>query len=259
MRYLALAVALAACRHSPAEHRDCAAEAADVASYLRTSDYGGALYQIPPQLAPPVRDDLTDRGDIVPSVTITADAIHYLDDVITDRDSLVVALQRAHAMHADAPPPLTLAIIADARAPMASLTTVVDAAEASGFGTAMFVFRPSRAPAPPHEPAAGSVDGPSLEAACTPMKKLLVDSMHIDGNHAKADYIFPRLEAALVECRCAADPYAVRTMMRNLFENHDPIRVLRIKLDRNAPPIHASTWGEASKQLTSATTTVWFN
>lgn len=282
MRTLALAVALAACKRVPPS--GCAQKAADVARYLRTIDQGPQLFLVEP-LVPPLRDDFTDRGEPAQQLNVGSDDVTYQGTWFASRDDLAAKLAATH--HAsvadldrrdrgrDATDPDLIAIVADEHAPMASVAMAVDAAEASGFSKAMFVFRRTPLPPPPRSAVDDEIDkithagDPATTAAayaklasekidaCPALKKLFgaVSAEGVD----KAKFIVDGIEPSLNACACAADPATIQSLVGRILYNSEPAAVLRVKLDRSAPPIHAATWGEASKQLTPATQAVWFN
>lgn len=282
MRTLALALALAACKRVPST--GCAQKAADVARYLRTVDQGPRIFELAP-LAPPVRDDITDRGENAPVVGVGSDSVTYQGARIDGRDDLASKLAATHHnsvadrdrkdVGPDATDPDLFAVVADERAPMASVAMAVDAAEASGFSKAMFVFRRTPAAPPPRSAVDDEIDkivasrDPVDRAsafaklasdkidACPALKKLFGAVSAVGDDKAKI--IIDGIEPSLNACACAADPATVQSLVGRILYNSEPAGVLRVTLDRNAPPIHAATWGEASKQLTPATKAVWFN
>lgn len=275
-------LALAACKHAPPA--DCGQKAAEVARFLRSANHGGQIYQLAP-LAPPLRDDLKERAVVAPSIDIAPDAITYQGQLVDGRDDLASRLRATHDQIADDlaqhrypehhPPDADLiAIIADEKAPMTSIVTAVDAAHASGFSTAMFVFRTTPTAAPPRSALDDEIDkivtgDPSSRAtayaklasenirSCPALEKAFGAVTAVEDDKAK--FLIDSIEPSLTACQCAVDPYTVRTIMWRLLAETEPTVVLRTKLEPTATPIHAATWGEASKQLTPATNAVWFN
>ncbi|HSN28429.1 MAG TPA: hypothetical protein VLT45_19220 [Kofleriaceae bacterium] len=283
MRYLAPLVALVACKHSPPA--DCAKKAAEVASFLRAADHGGQIFQLAP-LTPPLRDDLTERGTTAPVIAIAPDAITYQGQLVEGRDDLVSLLRATHEQIADdlaqgrspkrpPPDPGLIAIVADEKAPLASVATAADAALSSGFPKAMLVFRHTPVTPPPRNPVDDELDklftssDPSSKATaiaqftsdkikgCPALVKSFGAVSAVEDDKAK--FLIDSIEPSLKECGCAVDPYTVRSIMWRILADPEPAVVLHVRLDRGAPPIHAATWGEASKQLTTPNTAVWFN
>lgn len=281
MRYLALALALAACKHSPPA--DCGKKAAEVAAFLRTLDQGPVTIAFE-GTSPPLRDDLTERGERAPQIEIAAGGMTYQGQLIGSRDELADRLSAAHDAisegvrdgrypgHQD---PDLIAIVADEHVPLAQVAAAVDAAQASGFTSAMFVFRRTPTKPPPRTAVDEEIDkivasgDPADKAAalaklasekidaCPALKKVFSE-VSPDGDD-KAKHIIDGIEPALNACGCAADPYMVRSLIGRVLYVSEPTSVLRVKLDPSAPAIHAATWGEASKRLTPATKAVWFN
>ena len=283
MRTLALVLALAACKHSPPA--DCGKKAAEVASFLRAADHGGQIFQLAP-IVPPLRDDLTMRPVPAPAISIGPDSITYQGQLIDNAGDLASRLRATHDQIAGdlakgnyypksrPPDPELIAIIADQTAPMASVAMALGVADSTGFKNVMFVFRHTPTTPPPRTAIDDDIDkllaGDGAQRAtaiasytakkidaCPALKKSFGAVSAVEDDKAK--FLIDSIEPSLKDCGCAVDPYTVRTIMWRILAEAEPAVVVRVRLDHRAIPLYGATWGEASKQLTPATTRVWFN
>jgi biopolymer transport protein ExbD len=225
----ALIAAISGCQRRPTPV-ECKAHADAVAQFIATLD------RAPPVVADttwaalqlPERSDLPSPAARVPVVAVFADRLVYQGSELTSPDELGLALQ--HAAAAAKPPVLGLAI--DRATPWRRVVDTFEIAERQGFEQVeLYYAPPALAPSAP-----------------TTLDTSQCDLLGQALDHKAANAIAPALEA----CGCRADTAALEVSAWAVLANHQPVRAVRIALDRTGT-IHAhpaaATWAEVAPAI----------
>ena len=228
----AVIAAVSGCQRHPTPG-ECKAHAEAVAQFV------AALDRTPPLVADTTWAalHLTERGDLpapaapaarVPVVVVFADRVVYQGTELTSPDELGLALQ--HAAAAKKPTVLGLAI--DRATPWRRVVDTFELAERRGFEQVDLYYAP---------PAAAPSAPTTLDTSDCELLGHALDQK-------AANALAPALEA----CGCRADTAALEVSAWAVLANHQPVRALRIALDR-AGTIHAhpaaATWADVAPAL----------
>ena len=278
---LLAALALCGCKRGG---EDCPARAEELGRFLTSMDHDMSLVRLDEGLALVTRRDLAPLEPVLaPVVEVSPAGIALQGERVADPAELGVRLAEARARaeeHADMLPEgerdtlgrLHLAL--DGRTTWDTAVAVTGAAHGAGYTEVTFVFaRPPATPPPPRTAVDDELDRAlqkdpaerATEAAriaerivkgCAPIERLFGSVAATEGD--KAGALLAGIGPALVECDCAVDLPALRSVMWRIAGNPRPMTGLTLALSPEAAPIAlpaATPWQEAGPRLTAAAPT----
>ena len=273
---LLAALALLGCKRGG---EDCPARAEELGRFLTSMDHDMSLVALDEGLEPVRRDDLAPlEPALSPVVQVRPDAITFQGDRVADAAELGVRLAEARA-GAEEVAEMTperergalrrLHLVLDRRTTWDTAVQVTDAAREAGYTEVIFVFaRPPATPPPPRSAVDDELDRAlqkdsserATEAAriaerivkgCAAIERLFGSVASTPGED-KAARLLAGVGPALVECDCAVDIPALRSVLWRIAGNPRPLSAVTVELAPDAPPITlpaATTWEKAAARL----------
>ncbi len=273
---------LASCGRSPER---CRADADDLGRFLRSLDHDANPFELSPRSRLAVRDDLAGRAlEGRPLVELTATEMRLDGKLYPTLEALEAALAAKHRdlldavgngrhLHAHPPDPRALYFAIDRDVRWDRTVTTVAAAQRAWFNTIAFVFARTPAGSPPPRtwvdaeydalppddtryPAFIGLTN-RVSASCTSLFQRQGD----DSELSRTEYVIQQTPQALIDCNCAVDLAAFRSLMWHLVGNDHPTSTLELELDPRAPGFGlpgSASWAVASESLPTRPTETSF-
>ncbi|MBS1120434.1 MAG: hypothetical protein H6Q90_2662 [Deltaproteobacteria bacterium] len=272
-RFLAIVALVALQRTSRA---DCASDAKDLASYLRSLGETRETVMVPAETKLVARGDLTDGASAL-QVGLTSNKT-WVDQRQIEIDKIGEELALQAKMHADPDWQRTrpgmaghyqdVVIIVDESRPWSDVVAVVQAAAKAGFGHARFVFALAKQPSPPPHTAiddvvAAAKPGQRQVVLAPAMKGFVASCPALDqaflpprGTDRYLQKLVPRVEQALATCQCKVDLAQLRSALFYELTPEEKTGVIEVDLGKRGQAIKLpgkTPWIDAQKQIKAGT------
>jgi hypothetical protein len=263
--------------------KDCRTRAGELGTYLATMDHDPDV--VPATLVQ--RDDLPKVAVAsAPTLVVDGGDISFqgqlLDGPALDQRLVAIAKRIQDDIDAgkfapgDAPRPHFVHLAFTPTARWDAIVAAAEACAATGCEADVLFWRPTSFVMPPRTPtddeldrimAAHAHDGQrqladvtsKIIAQCPALIRAFGEIGSQTGD--KAAYMIGAVAPALIECDCAADLDALRTVVVRVLVNPHPTTAVALRFDRTATKIAlpaATTWADAAAKITATTGAAWF-